>query len=335
MSTKKKRQHFVPQGYLRRFENENSTDKVSRIWVVDRFKDDPFEATVQGVASRDFFYDSVIDKGISEFDSQGLENLLEREERKFYRSLGLVDQALSVGLGTSEEAKPGLAWYMYLQFIRTYKFRESLDIPNDNTIEDYRKIAQIYAFARRDLATKFIHLCLSKSWVIYRMTGNLYAFTSDNPVIFSFDVYADAIEYAKRGEDLVFSDLKGMRIIFPLDARHVLFLYDKKSRPDMVEKDGKVLEFDSSEAYSFWGGMCSNCERQIHLPRKESLAEVIKILLNFDPAKDKIVDILLQAIRHVSNANTNVKGTKLNSYSGYLANSKVKPLFDTVKKLGE
>jgi uncharacterized protein DUF4238 len=52
MQKPKKRQHYVPQSYLRRFADEND-----RIWTFDKVTKKSFLSNVSGVACRPYFYD--------------------------------------------------------------------------------------------------------------------------------------------------------------------------------------------------------------------------------------------------------------------------------------
>lgn len=332
MSTRLKRQHYVPQGYLRRFQSDNSKPKIGRIWVVDKHKDEPFNVPIQTVASRDGFYDSVVDDHIGQFEKHGVENLLRIEEEKFYTALRELDVAIRDGRDLPESVKPGIAWYLYLQFIRTAKFREGLEIPEDSLTPDFQKLTQLYGLIDRELATKFLNVCLSSIWVIYEMRGRQIMFTSDNPVVFAFDDSENALASISRNEDMIFVPGRGMKIMFPLDSKHVLFLYDRQVRSDKLQEENKITHFDSSEFYALWSAICNNCERQIYISANDGMCKVIKLLMGLDETLTPIKDMLGTALTHVRDANTSIAGTRLNSYNGYLAQKRVAPIFNALKK---
>lgn len=335
MTGRIKRQHFVPQGYLRRFQSDNSTSKVARIWVVDRHNEKPFNVPIQTVASREGFYDSRLDDGIKDFEKHGLENLLRIEEDKFYASLRKLDESILENRTIPEDVKPGISWYLYLQFIRTAKFRSGLSIPEGETRPDYQKLTQAYGFIDKKLATKFISVCISSIWVVYEMVGRQTAFTSDNPVVFTFEDPESSLSLAMRNDDIVFKPSMGMRIMFPIDSKHVLFLYDREFAPEKAVFENKVVDFDSAEAYSLWMTQIRSCDRHIFLSSNDSMCQVIKMIMQLDSVLDPISEVLGGAIDYVRSANTSISNTKLNSYRGYLDRKEITPLFEALKQLGK
>lgn len=333
MSTRKKRQHYVPRSYLQRFQSDNSTEKVPRVWVVDRNNDQPFNVPIQTVASRDGFYDSILDATMSHYGQNAVENLLAEEEGKFLSSLRELDVAISKGEKIPSKVKAPISWYLYIQFIRTSKFRESLD-ESENNIPDFKKIAQLSGFANKEMVIRFISVCISSIWVVYRMPGRLITFTSDNPVVFTFDDPESAMKSALRNDDLTFTPNTGMRIMFPLDSKHVLFLYDRKAKPDKILMEDEVVDFDSSDAYTLWSTLINNCDRQIYIAKNDSMCEVIKLLMNFDNTLGPIREALGRAVDSIRNANSTIANTQLNSYRGFLERQKAQPLFEALSRLG-
>lgn len=322
MSNREKRQHYVPQGYLRRFKSDNSNSSVSRIWVYDKNLDKKFNVPIQTVASRDSFYDSFIDNYIEKHPERGVENLLREEEEKFYKALDKIDTAIQNDTTIDDDTKAQLSFYLYLQFIRTSKFREGLkpgveeELPDRVTPENYGQVAQIFGMAYNEMIVEFIRTCISKTWIIYKMPGALKAFTSDNPVIFSFDSTDKTIDQILTS-DRVFS-IEGMKIIFPLDPKHVLFLYDKGLKPELDKVDGRTVEFDTAESASLWLGLSLNSDRQVYSDEDTPLFEMIKTLSDFGKNMENVLAPIKQMFSEVRSLNSTKNTKGFNSYSSYL-----------------
>lgn len=317
MGERIKRQHYVPQGYLRRFQSPNSNKKVARIWVVDRNIEQPFNVPIQTVSSRDGFYDSEIDESIAEFDRHGLENLLRIEEEKFYAALEIIDSAIIENRVIPDNAKPAIAWYMYLQFIRTEKFRAGIGTPSNSQHPDFQKLTQIYGLIDKKTSSKFLNVCLSSFWIIYEMVGEQTVFTSDNPVVFSFDSENPMLSHYLLKRDIGFMPNMGMKMVFPIDSKHILVLYDKLHFPEKADIDNLIVPFDTSEAYSVWSTIINNCDRQIYLDRNDGMAEIIKMLMGLDETLKPIRDIIGKVFEAIRYDNSAVSGTRLNSFSAY------------------
>jgi hypothetical protein len=332
------RQHYVPQGYLRRFKNENSNSKVAKVWVVDKHKDKPFSTPILDIASRVGFYDSEIDKYIKDHPERGLEKILGLMEQDFYRALDELDTCISNNVSLENTTKMAISRYLFLQYIRTSKFRsklnntENVDIPDNFKLDGFNKIAQIYGLGDVRLTQSFIDLCMGKTWIIYEMSGGLSIFTSDNPVVFAFDENSNVLNQAMSNLDPFDGSIQGMKIIFPLDPKHVLFLYDPHTRPDLISKDGQMLEFDTQESASLLNGLSSGCDRQIYAHQNSEMLEVAKMLMDLS----KVTESAYSAIGDTVNAVRKVKMATppgLNSWVAYRKAEEVRKAYTAIRKI--
>jgi hypothetical protein len=109
----------------------------------------------------------------------------------------------------------------------------------------------------------------------------------------------------------------GMKMVFPIDSKHILVLYDKLHFPEKADIDNLIVPFDTSEAYSVWSTIINNCDRQIYLDRNDGMAEIIKMLMGLDETLKPIRDIIGKVFEAIRYDNSAVSGTRLNSFSAY------------------
>lgn len=141
-----KKQHYVPQFYLRRFAN-----KKSQVNVYDKFNQKSFRANVKDVASANYFYDLSADiienlkSSLASFkvkyglnhnivqeitqkieDVQVVEKTLSRWESSFARTLDNVISVLDKRKRFKERFRDNLSIFISTQFWRTFAQRQSI-----------------------------------------------------------------------------------------------------------------------------------------------------------------------------------------------------------------
>jgi Protein of unknown function (DUF4238) len=264
-----KKQHFVPQSYLRRFADESG----KRLWVLDLVTGNFFHSNIKDVAARNHFYDTLIDDHIEGFDSQGVEKLLGFADGAFPRLLTNVVASAESGAGIPQLIKHELAYIIWLQFIRTEAFRQRITPENLPDIPKAEAIVQIFGFQDEDLITRFKHLLEKRLWVVRKASGKFKFPTTDNPLLLQTshtNLAQNILELQKSRHKIDELDV-GLEFTLPLDPEHILVLYDPATNEDMQVWADKVCPMDDDTVIQlgFWQVMGAN--RQIFFSRKNEV----------------------------------------------------------------
>jgi hypothetical protein len=189
--SKTKRQHYVPQFYLRNFSfNEN------QIFVFDKNQQKVFTSAIGSVASAKFFY---------EWDTLNSivgEQFIETKFSKFESLISVILKDLILSLENSSfsqiinRTKHDIAEFIWYQMIRNPEARivgrqlheiimKSLD--EDDTTKNKSKIfdekaEHVKILLLGDVSMKVKRL-VSKIWIIVKNETNQSFYTSDNPVV--------------------------------------------------------------------------------------------------------------------------------------------------------
>ncbi len=195
-----KRQHYVPQFYLRGFSIAPGQQKLH---VYDKTRKRTFIADVAEVASRRHYYD------VPELDAaantpQAVEKWLGAHEQAVAPILAKTLDALAAGTfdGFSEAEKIELALFIAVQHLRTEEARERTAQLHDSLpqeiLDAFPEADEMARAARTpegrtkfhvelllsSAALKIARVLASRTWVVVRRTRAPWVFlTSDNPVL--------------------------------------------------------------------------------------------------------------------------------------------------------
>lgn len=270
---KKKRQHFVPQWYLRLFRSNPGEQEPgrARIWTLDKPTMDVRNSRVHEVASRRNFHDVAVPG-----DEEMFENLFaEHLEPNFQKiHLGLLRQLQSQGW-FGPETKIKLAPHLVIQHFRTAKGREELRVQADAVSQAMFQLAQqmkpefrelelrtsIGAGMHMDFTLDLDHVMSMAEqlcrhvWLVARVKDGSRLWTSDAP-----------LASERRGWGA-----PGASVVFPLDPRHLLHLIDRQAarREGLEELEGHILLLQRGGAEYYNLLQLARADRQVFSPNGE------------------------------------------------------------------
>jgi hypothetical protein len=133
---KTRKEHFVPQQYLRKFSNPSPNGKKQKIWIFDKTTQKHFSSDVEDTATSDYFYDFPIDilgKDKSKIFDTNLQNL-EALIAPFYKEFEThISSILKLGNRQnyeeeilSQDSKEEWSYILAVQALRTPELRELL-----------------------------------------------------------------------------------------------------------------------------------------------------------------------------------------------------------------
>jgi len=227
-----KKQHFVPQFYLRGFANAND-----RLNVYDKQTKKSFIDTVGQVGQQRFFYD------IPELSKATQKQLLEQWFQMFEGAAAESIRKIISVEGEYTIANPDrkiLALFIAVQFMRTPEFRKHvgeiaegiayafsqlhLDAKGikavareDFTINANSALLQAQSLLSPDSVDEMAKELYANVWLILKNETNDLLVTSDHPVVignFTPDSSIGLISY-------------GAKVFFPLSTNHLLLIMDR------------------------------------------------------------------------------------------------------------
>jgi len=187
---KPKKQHYVPQFYLRNFKDDSSEDRINCFNIKTK---KPYISSISKVAQKKYFYESsknnleyqlsLIEKESSRY----INNLVKNKKYEYLNNLNI---------------RANLSYFMSLQFIRTNdkrewiknhsyelkneisqeveippKFQQFFDeFPLDNHVKDWH-----FEYIEK-FSMKFFKYFYYKKWILIKNKTNLNFWTSDNPI---------------------------------------------------------------------------------------------------------------------------------------------------------
>lgn len=238
---KVKNQHYVPQAYLKRFIN-----RAGRIHALNVKTLRSFETNVNNIAAESYFYDipkEVVDTSGGSYDEQAIEKFLAEIEGVAAEIFRRIDRTLALGSistlrqnALKEEDRAELAVYIFLQYFRTRRMRDSLialeatameewvkhfrpDLPMDDlqfvVKENYAGLKHANTLMNAELLGRVAHILLTYSWTLRITSSNRPFFTSDHPVV---------VFNHQMGKQLNWGGLysPGVEVALPLSSRLIL-----------------------------------------------------------------------------------------------------------------
>lgn len=229
--SKVKKQHYLPQFYLKNF-----ADEKGKICVIDAKLDAPYIITnVRDVAQGKYYYDFLGDG-----DNQSLEkifSLIESELAiKFKAILGRVEGNKPL---TSED-KSEILKFLRLQFLRSDWMRNK--IPANFVREHFKpehlnkadKLLHAYIIWE-GMFSEMLDYILNYEMKVLYTHPNLEIFTSSFPLFFSYQGSQE--EIIERLQNLRHSSHPSIEsnLFFPLTSRHAIYIYDPNTKNDFSE----------------------------------------------------------------------------------------------------
>ncbi|HHV62087.1 MAG TPA: DUF4238 domain-containing protein [Firmicutes bacterium] len=258
-----KRQHYVPQFYLRKF-----TDNNGGLYVFDKWTGRSFKTTTENVANERYFYDFPQDVVQDEKMIQIVENTLSRVEAQFSEAVETILAELSIRRKHRrpdqrkilyKRDKEALAFFITLQIFRTREFRETWIEIAEKTAQAILEISKasnkLAAFGgdcrieyNRDLAPleqagfmfnprildRFVAVFCKHIWLLGANRSERLLYSSDNPVVKRDHVRHPFFSYSGYGSP-------GIEIAFPLSPTVVLIMYERTYFKAYECLDGKVI----------------------------------------------------------------------------------------------
>ncbi len=281
---RKKKQHLVPQSYLRRF-----ADERGRLFVYDKVLRSRYSNTVRNVAQENGFYDlprEAFPPG-AEGDAvnlQAVEDVLSIYEGQFAETCaGLIDDVEAKGIGP--EQKRVMALFIAIQLLRT---REARDMIVEFWNKAGQVITDVFAEARfpdapPDLYPRFsLDKNTESLWhtqfmldentlraMSVTLLGHIWQigvndtdhsfYTSDHPVVKHAHLRHPLKSMAGIGSP-------GIEVAFPLTPRYILTLAERTTFRSLEPQDGKALLLTADNVTWYNDLQVSGSYRQIFCP---------------------------------------------------------------------
>jgi hypothetical protein len=256
--TNTKKQHYVPQLYLRKFSKNKKT-----LWVFDKILQKSYVANIGDVAQQRYFYDmpkSFENLGVK--DLQAIEKALAYGESIFQHAIEHV--LANIEDGITEKLRLEICPHLTMQWLRTREYR-------DARIEFVQKMGQ--AFANRlieknypeqpDIKAPICHATeegaavkqyqdmfdpeglhklnmafLNHIWIIGVNNSGQPLYTSDNPVV--RQAHIDATQEGGMG---ILS--KGIEFLYPLSPQYILILRERSHFRSNETDENKTILLDN------------------------------------------------------------------------------------------
>ena len=267
--SKVKNQHFVPRAYLRRWADMNE-----KIWVYDAPTSKLFLSSIKNVASEGYFYDTLIDDVLDPTRAQFIERLLSELEGKYQKSLKTLLAVATAGAGLETPFKREFGYYLWVQWLRTRKFRDGLGVGPFAGLPKAETMMQITSFFEPTFLERFLDFVVSRTWVIVRASPHFQFPTSDAPLL--IDTSSDGLEAAlaliktrNSGAELDFGkETFGLKVSLPLSPQHLLILVDGAVFPEELEYADAVRAMRADELSPLISSLIGSMDRQVFFARR-------------------------------------------------------------------
>lgn len=275
---KVKREHFVPEFYLRNFaSNEN------KIWVFDKLTKAHFETNISNVANKRSFYDFSKKEVAKGGNQQIVEDFLSWLENHLKRVLDDVLQMITTKRRITHKQKRRMSYLVAVQYMRTLEFREYLIESFEkfvkttfaeahNLSESDRLTLEELEFNRDVASTLHADIFLDKEiedyvttmlqkhiWIVGLNNCAQPFYTSDVPVVKKAHK-KDPIHSTSGLES------EGIEIAFPLSPRYNLILKERRFFRKLKNLDCKSKALTKKEVMYYNTLQVLQSSRQIYCP---------------------------------------------------------------------
>lgn len=253
----KKKQHFVPKFYLKRFANDED-----RLFVFDKFQKKSFPSTINNIAEENFFYDLPEDENIKKvgIDPQFIENVLSEYEKKyapFFLTLIARIENKKIKNLFRPEHKAMMAQFLILQMTRTREYREMQNELAEEVLNSRLKIempeyASVYRLKMNpdhvpmnqgllmfdpEFQNGLAKILYNHIWLVGINETDQPLYTSDHPV--------QIVPFGKKGGAGLNSP--GVKIIFPITPKYLLLIYEKSVHTHLIAKEGQRVVINQND----------------------------------------------------------------------------------------
>jgi hypothetical protein len=241
MMQKTKRQHYVPQSYLRRFSEDDNS-----VFVFDKANNSVFESSTRNIAQERFFFE-LPKETIGNEDPQVLEHIFSEMEAEYASLLDVILSSLARKRRFNPKRKTMMALFVAIQFLRTKEYRQDhaqqreagLKVINQELAKEGLRLKYGY---KDEAANHFIQVfdpellnvitraLLSHIWIVWNNKTKHPFYTSDNPV-----VVASAIQ-----EPAGFAS-PGVEVVLPITSKLLLSICDQRYFSGLSKSDCKSV----------------------------------------------------------------------------------------------
>ena len=277
-----KKQHIVPQCYLKRF-----SDDGEGIHAFDKFSRQVFPAKIADVAQKRVFYDINPDLFEMETDPQVIEKFLSGLEGLYPAALDAIEASAHTDTITPD-VREAIAFFIQLQVSRTREFRERMievfgageaafreRAARDGFKGELPDLSHLAAFRPEHAATwqgillgnptvvmDLAAPLLDMIWILGANNTDELLYTSDNPVI----------RQAHKKSPLIGSGgwtAEGSEVQLPINPRLVLVLKERTFFAEQIPLDGKIVELNDDDVRYCNHLQVSNCWQQVYCSRPD------------------------------------------------------------------
>jgi hypothetical protein len=259
--SKTKREHYVPQSYLRGF-----TEDGEHLFAFDKSTRTRFGTSVSEIACERYFYDLS--------DSQATEKALSKLDGVYPCWRDSITETAEKGERITLEQQAKLAFFIAMQIRRTRWFRNlnieiaeqveevfvkmseyfddkfGVPLEPDASMSEYlfpnkeemSKLAQIQSMRSFSTMYKLLQILAHHIWIVGVNQTTQPFYTSDNPVVMWPHKQHPILSYSGLQSE-------GIEIAFPLSSRYILALLERTFHADLealdcssmpIENDGVV-----------------------------------------------------------------------------------------------
>lgn len=254
-----KKQHYVPQFYLKRF-----THNGELLFVYDKFSKKARQSNIKDVAEERYFYDSQqTEKGLGVIETDfsiAISKILKNTEPKSILRNILQKLRLNRGRVISRRQKRYLSFFITIQMFRTREYRNTIiegsekfgqaiinmmakmkfpDVSPDHypQVKYDKKNASLLHTQNlfdRDFLIMITETINQHIWMVGMNETNQPLFTSDHPVVKRGHIKHPFRSFSGIGS-------KGIEIAFPLSPRCILLMYERTHFKEHEKIDCKQI----------------------------------------------------------------------------------------------
>lgn len=289
MSEKKKKQHYVPQGYLEAW----AIPGTHQIYVYDKQLNSSRKSNITDVASENYFHDIDFTDILSETDlkkiglegsdpaklddKQYIENFFSNQIEGNYKThlRNIIDKLQKMTpwevincFFISERDKVDFSYHLAYQYIRVKAVRnsmmDSMDCLNQvlTDLGASTEVIEKYSFPKSHLPYIHGQMILNMkeieelaesfftlTWILYINRTEQPFFTSDSPIGTEAHVSDPIVSMSGL-------QCKGVEAFFPLSPKLMLLMFDGDYHEFCQGYDRRIFELDNSEVVKYCNSRC-------------------------------------------------------------------------------
>jgi hypothetical protein len=262
---KTKRQHYVPQFYLRRFSGNGDS-----VFVFDKASDSVFESNTLNIAQERYFFD-LPKEAIENEDPQVLEQIFSEMEADYATLLDEILGSLARKKRFNPKYKTMMALFVAIQFLRTKEYRQNhaqlreVELRAINQELAKKGIRLEYGYKDEaanhfiqvfdpDLLNAITNALLSHIWVIWNNKTKHPFYTSDNPVV-----------VASRLQESAGFASPGVEVVLPITSKLLLSICDRQFFSDLSKSDCRAVNLYDTTRVEYYNKLQAiSASRQVY-----------------------------------------------------------------------